>query len=70
MNMPAPFPLVFGTIESRLPIPVNVIDDNILELDELFQLQISVGLSDPPTGHGLGDIQSALVQILDNEGIA
>lgn len=65
----APFPLVFATTESRLPIPVTVIDDQILELNELFQLQISVGQSDPPTGHGLGDIQSALVRILDNEGM-
>ena len=66
--MPAPFQLVFAPTESRLPIPLNIIDDQILELNEQFQLQISVGQSDPPTGHGLGDIQSALVQILDNEG--
>ena len=67
--MPAPFVLSFDPTESRLPIPLDIIDDQILELNEQFQLQLSVGQSDPPTGHGLGRIQSALVQIIDNEGM-
>ena len=65
----APFQLVFAATESRLPIPLSITDDDILELNEQFQLQISVRQSDPPTGHGLGNIQSALIQILDNEGM-
>ena len=68
LAMPAPFVLEFLPTESRLPVSVNIIDDQILELNEQFQLQLSVGQSDPPTGHGLGTIQSALVQIIDNEG--
>ena len=67
--MPAPFVLSFDPTESRLPIPLDIIDDQILELNEQFQLQLSVGQSDPPTGHGLGRFQSALVQIIDNEGV-
>ena len=69
LAMPAPFVLSFDPTESRLPIPLNIIDDQILELNEQFQLQLSVGQSDPPTGHSLGRIQSALVQIIDNEGV-
>jgi hypothetical protein len=68
LSMPAPFVLSFAPTESRLSIPVNIIDDQILELNEQFQLQLSVGPSDPPTGHGLGTIQSALIQIIDNDG--
>ena len=67
--MLAPFVLSFDPTESRLPIPLDIIDDQILELNEQFQLQLSVGQSDPPTGHGLGRFQSALVQIIDNEGV-
>ena len=69
LAMPAPFVLSFDPTESRLPIPLDIIDDQILELNEQFQLQLSVGQSDPPTGHSLGRIQSALVQIIDNEGV-
>ena len=69
LGMPAPFVLSFDPMESCIPIPLDIIDDQILELNEQFQLQLSVGQGDPPTGHGLGRIQSALVQIIDNEGM-
>lgn len=67
--MPPPLVLVFPPTDSRLPVLLDIVDDQILELNEQFQLQLSIGQSDPPTGHGLGRIQSALVQIIDNEGV-
>ena len=65
----APFQLVFATTDSRLPIQFTVIDDDIIELTELFQLGISVPGTNPPTGYNIGDNQTAQVQIKDNEGM-
>ena len=65
----APFQLVFATTESRLPIIFDVTDDSIIELNEEFQLAISVPGNNPPTGYNIGMFQSALIQIQDNEGM-
>ena len=69
LSMPGSISLVFASSESRLPISVNITDDQILELNEQFQLEISFGQSDPPTGQGLGNIRLTTVEILDNEGM-
>ena len=67
LDMVAPFQLVFATTQSRLPIPFNVTDDNILEADERFQLIISVPSGNQPTGYSIGSVGSTSVLIQDNE---
>ena len=63
-----PFELVFATTESRLPIEFSIMDDDILENTEMFELIISIPGTNPPTGYGIGTIQSAVIDILDSEG--
>ena len=63
----APFQLVFPTTESRLPVIFSVSDDSIIEVNEEFQLVISVPGNNPPSGYNIGMFQSALIQIQDND---
>lgn len=64
---PTPIELVFQTIESQLPIPINIFDDNRLEGPEDFILFLTIPAS-PAQGYLLGTIPSTAIRILDNDG--
>ena len=62
------FPLLieFAPLESRINIPLTIIEDDILESRESFLLLLSIPV-DPPIGYGLGTHSTANVHIDDNE---
>lgn len=64
---PTPIELEFLTTESRLPIPLNIFDDAVLEGPENFILFLTIP-TNPVQGYGLGRISSTTITILDNDG--
>ena len=64
---PTPIELVFETTDSRLPIPINVFEDALLEGPETFILFLSIP-ANPAQGYRLGTIPSTTITILDNDG--
>ena len=64
---PTPIVLEFLTTESRLPVPLNIFDDAILEGSEDFILFLTIP-ANPVPGYGLGMISSTIIRILDNDG--
>ena len=64
---PTPIELEFLTTESRLPVPLNIFDDAVLEGPENFILFLTVP-ANPVPGYGLGRISSTTISILDNDG--
>ena len=63
---PTPLELVFQTTESRLPIPLNIFEDAILEGPEDFILFLTIP-TNPVQGYTLGTIPSSTVVIRDND---
>ena len=64
---PTPLELVFQTTESRLPIPLNIFEDPILEGPEDFIFFLTIP-TNPVQGYALGTIPSSTVVIRDNDG--
>ncbi len=64
---PTPIELEVLTTESRLPIPLNIFEDAILEGLEDFILFLTIP-ANPLQGYGLGRISSTTIRILDNDG--
>ena len=64
---PTPIELVFQTTESRLPIPLSIFEDAMLEGPESFVLFLTIP-TNPVQGYALGMIPSTTIVIRDNDG--
>lgn len=64
---PEGFQLVFGPEDSRLGLSVTILEDNILEIMEIFSLAITVP-PNPVRDYGIGDIGLINIGIIDNDG--
>ena len=57
--------LVFCAGETELIVAVEIINDTVVEEDEVF----GATLSNPSTGLALGQNDSAVITIVDNQGL-
>lgn len=61
--------LTFNPEDSMLPLSFDVISDEILELNETFRIDLGIPVN-PPVGLQVGINSGAMVDIIDDEGIA
>ena len=60
--------LVFNVEDTRIGVPIDIFDDNLLEPSmEQFALRLTIP-ANPPVGQINGDITRVVVTITDNEG--